>query len=69
MYGDQGSGGVINIITRVSDKPIEAKAGMGFGSYGAQKYFSVLNGTYNKVEYLARRQPDKDRRLSKRRLV
>ena len=52
MYGDQGSGGVINIITRVSDKPIEAKAGLGFGSYGAQKYFSVVNGTYNNVEYL-----------------
>jgi len=52
MFGDQGSGGVINIITRISDKPLEAKAGLGFGSYGAEKYFSVLNGRKNNTEYL-----------------
>lgn len=51
VYGDQASGGVINIITRVSDKPFETKAGLGFGSYGAEKYFAVLNGSREKVEY------------------
>lgn len=52
MYGDQGSGGVINIITRVSDNPIEAEAGLSFGSYGSEKYYSVVSGTQNKLEYL-----------------
>ena len=52
IYGDQASGGVINIVTRVSDKPLDAKVGVGYGSYSAEKYFAVLNGSEEKVQYL-----------------
>ena len=52
-YGDQALGGVINIVTRVSKKPIEVKAGVAFGTFDFQKYYTVLNGSKGKWEYFA----------------
>lgn len=52
-YGDQALGGVINIVTRVSQKPIEVKAGVAFGTFDFQKYYTVLNGSKGKWEYFA----------------
>ncbi len=51
VYGDQAIGGVINVITRTSDKPIEAKAGAAGGGFGSQSYFAVLNGMYGRASY------------------
>jgi len=50
-YGDQAIYGVINIITRVSDKPLDAKAGISFDSFGSANYFAVLNGQHKRWEY------------------
>jgi iron complex outermembrane receptor protein len=52
-YGDQAVGGVINVVTRVSKKPIEVKAGFAFGDFDFQKYYTVLNGSKGKWEYFA----------------
>ena len=50
-YGDQAIGGVINIITRVAEKPLEAKAGAAFGGFGGGNGFGVINGSDGKWEY------------------
>ena len=50
-YGDQATGGVINIITRAADKPVEGKAGIAFTSLGGGNGYSVINGTRDKWEY------------------
>ena len=50
-YGDQATGGVINIITRTADQPLEGKAGIAFTSLGGGNGYSVLNGTRDKWEY------------------
>ncbi|MBI9073920.1 MAG: TonB-dependent receptor [Desulfatibacillum sp.] len=52
-YGDQAIGGLINVVTRISDKPLEAKVGMSFGDFNYNNYFSVINGTKGKWEYFA----------------
>lgn len=51
VYGDQAIYGVINIITRVSDKPLDAKAGTSFDSFESSNYFAVLNGQNEDWEY------------------
>lgn len=50
-YGDQAIGGVINIITRTSPKPLEAKFGTAFGGFGGGNGYAVLNGSNNSWEY------------------
>ncbi len=50
-YGDQAVGGVINIITRVADKPLEGKIGLGGGGFGSYDGYAVLNGSSGAVEY------------------
>nr|WP_319396287.1 TonB-dependent receptor [uncultured Desulfobacter sp.] len=50
-YGDQATGGVINIITRAADKPVEGKAGIAFTSLGGGNGYSVINGTRDQWEY------------------
>ena len=52
-YGDQALGGVINVVTRVSKKPIEVKAGLALGTFDYQKYYTVFNGSKGKWEYFA----------------
>ena len=51
VYGDQATGGVINIITRVAKEPLEAKAGIAFNSLGGGNAYSVINGSSKKWEY------------------
>ena len=50
-YGDQAVGGLINIITRIAKKPFEAKAGAGFGDFDYQRFYAVVNGSQDKLEY------------------
>ncbi|WP_136360688.1 TonB-dependent receptor family protein [Desulfatibacillum aliphaticivorans] len=50
-YGDQAIGGLINVVTRVSNKPLEAKAGVSVGDFNYENYYTVINGTRNKWEY------------------
>lgn len=51
VYGDQAIGGVINIITRVSDKYLEAKTGISAGGFGTEKYYAVINGQKENWQY------------------
>jgi iron complex outermembrane receptor protein len=51
VYGDQAIYGVINIITRRSDKPLEGKAGISSDSFGSANFHTVLNGQKNNWEY------------------
>ncbi len=50
-YGDQAIGGVVNIITRAAEQPVEGKAGIAFTSLGGGNGYSVINGTQDKWEY------------------
>ena len=50
-YGDQAIGGVINIITRTANKPVEASAGLAFSSLGGGNGYSVINGAKEKWQY------------------
>jgi iron complex outermembrane recepter protein len=50
-YGDQAIYGVINIVTRVSDRFLDGKAGISFDSFGSSNYFAVLNGQSKGWEY------------------
>ncbi|XPS88228.1 TonB-dependent receptor [Desulfosarcina variabilis str. Montpellier] len=50
-YGDQAIGGVINIITRTANKPVEASAGLAFSSLGGGNGYSVINGVKEKWQY------------------
>ena len=50
-YGDQAMGGVINIITRVAKKTLEAKAGAAYTSLGSGNAYSVINGSTENWEY------------------
>ncbi len=50
-YGDQALGGVINIITRTAEEPVQGRAGIAFTSFGGGNGYSVLNGTRDKWEY------------------
>jgi len=50
-YGDQATGGVINIITRTAKEPVEGKAGIAFTSLGGANGYSVINGIRDKWEY------------------
>lgn len=50
-YGDQAIGGVINIITRTAQKPVEAGAGLAFSSLGGGNGYSVINGVKEKWQY------------------
>ena len=51
VYGDQAIGGVINVITRESEKYLEAKAGISMGGFGTKKGYSVINGREGKWHY------------------
>ncbi|WPD23349.1 MAG: TonB-dependent receptor [Candidatus Electrothrix scaldis] len=51
VYGDQAIYGVINIITRRSDKPLEGKVGVSSDSFGSSNFHTVLNGQKNNWEY------------------
>ena len=50
-YGDQAIGGVINLVTRTADKPLEAKAGIRAGGYGTEDYYAVINGRQDRWSY------------------
>ena len=50
-YGDQAIGGVINIITRTAEKPVEARAGAAYASLGGGNGYGVINGVNEKWEY------------------
>ncbi len=50
-YGDQAVGGLINVVTRISPKPLEAKAGFAYGSFDYTNYFGVINGSNDRSEY------------------
>ena len=45
LYGNQATGGVINVITRTATKPLEAKIGGAYGSFDTKKGYAVLNGS------------------------
>ena len=51
VYGDQAIGGVINIVTRDAEKPLEAKIGLSAGGFGSEKGYAVINGKSNKWRY------------------
>jgi iron complex outermembrane receptor protein len=50
-YGDQAIGGVINIITRTAEKPVEAKVGAAYGGFGGGNGYGVINGSDGNWEY------------------
>ncbi|MBM9616736.1 TonB-dependent receptor [Desulfobulbus rhabdoformis] len=50
-YGDNASGGVINVITRTAREPLEASAGLAFTSLGGGNGYSVLNGSRGDWSY------------------
>lgn len=52
LYGADAMGGVINLITLPqTDKPLEAWANTGFGTYGTSRYSAGLSGTDDKWSY------------------
>jgi iron complex outermembrane recepter protein len=51
LYGNFGTGGVLNIITRKPAKPLETKASASYGSFDTQQYSAVLNGALKNWEY------------------
>lgn len=51
LYGNQATGGVINVVTRTATKPLEAKMGAAYGSFDTKKVYGVLNGSKDKWEY------------------
>jgi iron complex outermembrane receptor protein len=51
LYGNQATGGVINVVTRTATKPLETKIGGAYGSFDTKKGYAVLNGTKNQWEY------------------
>ncbi|HKL48435.1 MAG TPA: TonB-dependent receptor [Desulfuromonadales bacterium] len=44
LYGDNASGGVINIMTRTPDQEIDARLGAEFGSYDDDRQWATLGG-------------------------
>jgi len=52
-YGDQAIGGLINVVTRVSSEPLEAKFGLSYGSFDYTNYFGVINGSNERWDYFA----------------
>jgi iron complex outermembrane receptor protein len=52
-YGDQAVGGIINVVTRVSPEPLEAKIGVALGSYDYGAAYTVINGSNEKWQYFA----------------
>ena len=53
LYGNFGTGGVVNLITRRPTKPFETKIGASYGSFETHQYSAVLNGTRKNWEYYA----------------
>lgn len=51
LYGNFGTGGVVNVITRKATQPVEAKVSASYGSFDTQDHYAVLNGAMNKWEY------------------
>ncbi len=50
-YGDQAIGGVINIVTRIAETPLEAKVGMAYGGFGGGNGYGVINGSEGNWDY------------------
>ncbi len=50
-YGDQAIGGLINVVTRISPKALEAKVGLSYGSFDYTNYVGVINGSNDHLEY------------------
>jgi iron complex outermembrane receptor protein len=50
-YGDQAVGGIINVVTRISEERLEAKVGAALGSYDYGAAYTVVNGSNEKWEY------------------
>ena len=51
LYGNLGTGGVINIVTRKAREVLSAKAGTEIQSYDGKRTFGVLNGAKEDWEY------------------
>lgn len=51
LYGNFGTGGIINVVTRKPTKPLETKFSASYGSFDTQKYFALINGTQKNSEY------------------
>ena len=51
LYGDNATGGVINIITKEGKGPLAASISAEAGSYGAQKYATEVSGARNGLSY------------------
>jgi iron complex outermembrane recepter protein len=51
LYGNQATGGVVNVITRTAKKPLEVMVGGAYGSFETKKAYAVLNGKQDNWEY------------------
>ncbi|MDR2192036.1 MAG: TonB-dependent receptor [Endomicrobium sp.] len=52
LYGSDGFGGLINIITKKPKSALEGEFGFSFGSFNAQNYNAYLGGQTEKIIYL-----------------
>jgi outer membrane receptor protein involved in Fe transport len=51
LYGNFGTGGVVNVITRKATEPYETTVGASYGSFNTFNSYAVLNGAQNNWEY------------------
>ncbi len=51
LYGDNAVGGVVNIITRKGEGPLQGRVGASYGSYDSQKTDLELSGYKKNVSY------------------
>lgn len=51
LYGSDGFGGLVHIITKMPINPFEAEVSASYGSYNTQNYFANLGGKTDKLIY------------------
>lgn len=51
LYGGDGFGGLVNIITTMPKKAFEGEVSASYGSYNTQNYFANLGGNAHKLTY------------------
>ncbi|MCL2334634.1 MAG: TonB-dependent receptor, partial [Endomicrobia bacterium] len=51
LYGSDALGGVINIVTKMPQKPFEASLDASYGSFNTQNYFLSAGGRQDKFSY------------------
>ncbi|MBU1006711.1 MAG: TonB-dependent receptor plug domain-containing protein, partial [Candidatus Omnitrophica bacterium] len=51
LYGDNASGGVVNIITKKGSGTLSGKAGVKYGSYGMHQENAEISGQQDKISY------------------